>query len=374
MNTLHSHAHRRRVSILRVVLLTTGFWLLAAVMIPIGRALGREAGLTFLYRRGAESDIMMLDVARAHLHPLTRHPAADRDPVWSPDGRRLAFVSDRGGQAQLYLLGDGISSREIAPLVPSRIAPGYRPVWSPDGRFLAVEFFRGTVGIYLIDTRCVRLTPPCPITRLTESATDDRFPAWSPDGERIAFVSWRDGDAEIYTVRPDGSDLRNLTQDRGWDVSPAWSPDGTQVAFFSDRDRYPELYVMRADGSDVRKLTDDNNPTNTQASGAPVWSPDGTWLAYVVTFEGNTDVMIIDPSCADGGSAACLSRTWRIAANAASDFAPFWSPDGRYIQFLSDRHGQFAVYRADPACPQCAPQRLTGENYTSAQASWHPAD
>jgi Tol biopolymer transport system component len=357
----------------RCLLLMAILCAFAIAAVAGGRAGTAQPPLTFLYRSAADSDIVLMDVDRAHLHNLTRHPAADRDPVWSPDGRHLAFVSDRGGQAQLYVWEIG-STHDPQPLVPSRIAPGYRPIWSPDGRYMAVEFFRGTVEIYIIDLTCVRANPPCPITRLSDSQTDDRFPVWSPDGERIAYVSWLDGDAEIYSVRVDGSDLRNLTRSGGWDVSPSWSPDGRQIAFFSDRDRYRELYVMNADGSNLRMLTDDNSPQNAQAAGAPAWSPDGRWLAYGFTFEGNIDVMVIPADCADGQTnlQRCRETMRRVAPSAANDIAPFWSSDSRSINFISDRQGKLAIFRVPIDCPRCAPEMLTSAHYDSVQASWRP--
>lgn len=357
----------------RSLLLLAIFCTLAAIAVAGGRASNTESSLTFLYRAAMSSDIVMMDIDHARIHNLTRHAAADRDPAWSPDGSRLAFVSDRGGQAQLYLWEQG-GGRNPQPLVPSRVAPGYRPIWSPDGRYLAVEFFRGTVEIYVIDTTCVRADPPCPITRLSDSQTDDRFPVWSPDGERIAFVSWVDGDAEIYSARRDGSDMRNLTRSRGWDVSPSWSPDGQQVAFFSDRDRYRELYLMDADGGDLRMLTDDNNPENAQAASAPVWSPDGRWLAYSITFETNMDVMIIPADCADGQASVqrCRESMLRVAPSATIDLAPFWAEDSRTLYFVSDRRGKLAVFRTDITCTSCQPEMVTGADYVSVQASLRP--
>ncbi len=349
------------------------FCLLLGAAVLTGQSGHAQPTLTFLYRAASRSDIVLMDVALARIHNLTRHDSSDRDPVWSPDGRRLAFVSDRGGQAQLYLWEMG-GRAGLLPLVPSRIAPGYRPIWSPDGRYLAVEFFRGTVEIYVIDTTCVRADPPCPITRLSDSQTDDRFPVWSPDGERIAYVSWLDGDAEIYTVGLDGSDLRNLTRSSGWDVSPSWSPDGSQIAFFSDRDRYRELYLMDSDGGNLRMLTDDNSPENAQAAGAPAWSPDGRWLAYSFTFEGNIDIMVIPAGCADGESTVrrCREAAMRVSPSASNEFSPFWSPDSQHLNFISDRSGRLGIFSADIACPRCAPRMLTDAHYDSVQASWRP--
>jgi Tol biopolymer transport system component len=109
------------------------------------------------------------------------------------------------------------------------------------------------------------------VTALTAGSSHDNFASWSPDGERIAFTSDRDGDYEIYTIRRDGTDLRRLTHTPGNDAHNAWSPDGEWIVFASERrgfkdesplhphnpQAYGDLYVVRADGSEVRMLTDD---------------------------------------------------------------------------------------------------------------------
>ena len=105
-------------------------------------------------------------------------------------------------------------------------------------------------------------------TRLTNNPAEDGMPAWSPDGSCLAFNSDRDGNFEIYVMDADGSNQTRLTNDPGWDTMPAWSPDGSCLAFNSDRDGKSEIYVMDADGSNQRNLT--NNPA---WDGDPAWSP-----------------------------------------------------------------------------------------------------
>ncbi len=105
---------------------------------------------------------------------------------------------------------------------------------------------------------------------------DVQAPAWSRDGRTIVFVSWRDGNGEVYAMDADGSGPRNLTQNPAKDVRPAWSPDGRRIAFVSRRDGNSEIYVMNADGSGKRNLTRDR-----ASDDYPTWSPDGRRIAFL---------------------------------------------------------------------------------------------
>ena len=108
------------------------------------------------------------------------------------------------------------------------------------------------------------------------SPLDVQAPAWSRDGRTIVFVSWRDGNGEVYAMDADGSEPRNLTQHPAKDVRPAWSPDGRRIAFVSRRDGNSEVYVMNADGSGKRNLT-----RNRASDDYPTWSPDGRRIAFL---------------------------------------------------------------------------------------------
>ncbi len=150
----------------------------------------------------------------------------------------------------------------------------------------------------------------------------------------IAFYSERDGNAEIYTVNPDGVEqgshnLRRLTDNSVGDMAPAMSPDGTRIAFRSGSD----IYVMSIDGTDQQRLT------NTPAyESHPDWSPDGTQIAFISDRDGNREVYVMD---ADG------SNPQRLTDNPAEELRPDWSPDGTKILFNSDRDGNFEIYVVD---------------------------
>ena len=93
------------------------------------------------------------------------------------------------------------------------------------------------------------------VTRLTSNSTNDLRPFWSPDGSKIVFEAYRDGQAEIYTMNADGTNQVRLTNSGGFDGEPAWSPDGSKIAFISSRDGLYHVWIMNANGSSPTKKT-----------------------------------------------------------------------------------------------------------------------
>jgi TolB protein len=186
-------------------------------------------------------------------------------PSWSPDGRFIAFTMGRFGlrnpntPAQLALIrADG---SDLRILTQGQNNNGY-PSFSPDGKRLVFRVLGSEQGLRILSL------DDGTITRLTTA--QDNFPAWSPRGDCVLFTGFRTGDFEIYTIRPDGTDVRQLTHDHGNDAHAVWSPDGRSILFTSSRtgwkdesalggggQAYGEIAVMRANGTHVRQLTDD---------------------------------------------------------------------------------------------------------------------
>ena len=146
--------------------------------------------------------------------------------------------------------------------------------------------------------------------RLTRTPRDDFTPAWSPDGQKIAFASGGCSPPQptpapcfdTYVMNADGSGLRMLAHNTGYGP-PAWSPDGKKIAFVSHRDGNQEIYVMNADGSGQRRLTH-----NTAGDYGPAWSPDGQKIAFVSQRDGHTNHEIYLMN-ADGSAQRNLTRT-----------------------------------------------------------------
>ena len=259
---------------------------------------------------------------------LTVHDAFDASPVWSPDGRRIAFDSKRDGNWEVYVMnadGTGVTRLTFNDAVDGS------PSWSPDGRRIAFDSKRdGNLEIYVMNA------DGSGVTRLTHNPADDGYPSWSPDGRRIAFDSKRDGNREIYVMNADRSGVTRLTYNGAADLTPAWSPDGRRIAFDSKRDGNLEIYVMNADGTGVTRLT--HNPAD---DGHPSWSPDGRRIAFASKRDGNLEIYVMN---ADG------SDVTRLTYNGARDLFAVWSPDGRHIAFHSNRDdGNWDIYVMSPA-------------------------
>jgi Tol biopolymer transport system component len=173
---------------------------------------------------------------------------------------------------------------------------------------------------------------------------------------RILFTSTRDGNEEIYVMRPDGSQVTRLTNLAGTDKDPSWSPDCTRIAFSSNRQNNPEIWVMNADGTAPTRLTD-----ATGADTDPTWSPDGSQIAFVSGRTGNSEVFTMTASGANP-----TNRT----SSASNDRAPDWSPDGSTLAFSSNRTGNFQVFSM-PAAGGAATRLTTGLGVCDAPA-WSP--
>src|SRR3989441_8920247 len=203
------------------------------------------------------------------------------------------------------------------------------------------------------------------VSRLTVNVASDVSPTWSPDGTKIAFVSNRDGNNEIYTMNADGTGVTRLTTSASDDLSPAWSPDGSKIAFQTNRDSgfSPEIYVMNVDGSGQTRLT-----VNTAIDLAPAWSPDGTKIAFSTNRDGNYEIYTMN---ADGTGAT------RLTSNAAADSSPTWSHDGTKIAFVRGNLGfvtQIYVLDAD-LCHECigtGPTNLSQSASSNVEPAWSP--
>ena len=224
---------------------------------------------------------------------------------------------------------------------------------------VVVAVFVVVVGVAIWQVSQPPAPAPAPAPAPVPAPAPSPAPAPTPANKKIVFQSMRDGNWEIYTMNPDGSNQTRLTNNPAEDGYPAWSPDGTKIAFTSNRDGNHEIYIMNADGSNQVRLT---NEPGLDAD--PSWSPDGTKIAFASSRDGNSEVYIMN---VDG------SNQTRLTNNPATDFSTAWSPDGTKIIFASTRHGGISNYElyvmnADGSNPT----RLTNTNKWNLQARFSP--
>ena len=186
---------------------------------------------------------------------------------------RIAYVTvqQRSGRSKIYgLQVADIDGENVQTLLTSP-QPLMSPAWSPDGRRLAYVSFEGRSStIYVQDLASGHRDKVAAETGINSA------PAWSPDGRRLALTLSRDGDPEIYVLTLASRQLRRITNDPAIDTEPSWSPDGTRLAFTSDRGGGPQIYEVSVSGGHPRRLTHKGN-----YNARPRYSSDGKLLAIV---------------------------------------------------------------------------------------------
>lgn len=223
------------------------------------------------------------------------------------------------------------------------------PDWSPDGDRIAYFSFRG-------GSAAIWFSPATggPAVRITEGLD----PSWSPNGSQIAFVDDRISlVTNVWTMPATGGIATQVTTDTGMDRSPSWSPDGSQIAYFSIQLRTPtwEIRVIPATGG-----TSVNIATDRSIDG-PSWSPDGSQIAFASDRSGNYDVWTVPVT---GGPAV------RITTDPFSDTQPSWSPDGSQIAFTSVRSGNYDIWTIPVTGGPAV--RITTDTRTDLEPSWSP--
>ena len=275
--------------------------------------------------------------------PTLSAPSPTPRPQW------IVFETERGerGDYEIFVTTpDGSRQRNLTHSWADDLAP----VWSPDGQRIAFVSLRETLaGKWGLGPGSIFLMGFDPLTgegggglvRLTDDEGNDAWPTWAPDGQRVAFASDRSGNWDIWAVNVDGSGLVNLTNSPDDEQYPAWSPDGLRMAFTSKRSGSSDVWVMNVE--DALQGTGTANAVNLtkspQRDRYAMWSPDGAKIAFNTSRDGNQEIYVMN---ADGSDPTNVTN----APDSAEGLAD-WSPDGRRLALYSDRPGNKDVFVVD---------------------------
>lgn len=263
------------------------FGLATTVVLPAGAANatfpgpnGRIAFSTdFAQDEGGRSQVFTVGPNGGGVRQLTHVGGASeaKQPDWSPDGRRILYVTNSTGRFQIWVMRpDGSGQRQLAT------TPGddFTPRWSPDGRQVVFSHCNTKFGFPAYCNIEVMAADGTGIRKLVGGNWVNLDPEYSPDGSKIVFDSTRDGlQSAVWVMNADGSGLRRLTEAGLEAFAPDWSPSGARIVFTSDCCLpYSQVYDMRSDGSGVRQLT--HVPGKHQA-GFATYSPDGRKISFI---------------------------------------------------------------------------------------------
>lgn len=277
-------------------------------------------------------------------------PAARVQATFPGANGRIVFSSDRGGAADVYVMGvDGSAQTRLT----NAVGDDQYPVWSGDGTTIAFSSFReGNQKLFRMNA------DGSAQTRLLDSAiSNDEEPAFSPDGSKIAFRSDRELGLQIWTMNAGGSGLIRLTgqSDEELNINPAWSPISDRIAFSSNRDGDFDIYSMNRFGDNVIAHT-----FNDADDFEPAWSPDGRSLAFQSNVDGDFDIWVMDPA----------GTPTQLTNDPGFDSAPTWSPDGTKLAFQSNRDGDFEIFTMN--ADGSGVVQLTNNDATDRVADWQP--
>jgi Tol biopolymer transport system component len=274
-------------------------------------------------------------IAASPIRQLTSSTATNVRPAWSPDGKSIAFQSNRDGPYHIYLMNsDGSNLRQLT----NGDNDDRHPNWSPDGKTIAVDTGDQVKReIALIDVGSKNRTQ---VTKLGMTA---QFPSFSPDGKTIAFYLYNLGTMDLWTVGRDGSNAAAVTRQLATEANnqctfachaAGWSPDGTRVAF-SDGDNARVLLIAALTGGTATAISPDD-----EKSHFPVFLADGRIVyvtEHVTANQSYTDLWVVDPN---DMSAVRTELAQNVQAQGPFEF----NKDGSELLFFSPRTGNFEIY------------------------------
>ena len=279
---------------------------------------------------------IQVNPVRAYAHTIADEIHKEQRGLNGIARTKIAFSSDRDGERIRGPVGDrGISNIYMSDYDGARQqrvtiskSLDISPVWSPDGRSIAFSSWRTNFqDIYVLFPYG---GPELQNPTKGNANKQNYLPAWSPDGSKLAFTSSRDGQPEIYVMNKDGSGVQRLTNHPNIDVTPTWAPTGAQLAFVSDRTGTPQIYIINADGTGLQQISRES------AADRPTWSPAPlNEIAYSARAGGGNIIKVFD---------FATRSTRALTDNIGNNESPAFSPNGRHVAFVSSRAGKEQIF------------------------------
>ena len=255
--------------------------------------------ISFLSGVQGNTSVEVMRIDGTERIPLTEGGSEHSSQQWSPSNDRIAYVKKDGSDSYIYMTSVGETKTALLTSIEGHQVGD----WSGDGNSVAFWVVGGSgQGIYVRN--------PDGVNEFQVTEAPDYSPLWSPDSRKLAFLSTRDGNPEIYVMDADGGNLKRLTESESPEYDLSWSPNGQSLLFVSERDGNPEIYTVTKSGARPTRLT-----FNTIVDNQPVWSPGGKRIAFVSYLDGDADIFLMST---DGKSQK------RLTNNSAQDTNPAW--------------------------------------------------
>jgi len=296
--------------------------------------------IIFSSRRWWNYDIFISDIYSGQLTQLTKNKWIDFNPSISPDAKKLLFVSDRDGNRDIYITDlewlDGYTQwrgNNLRNLTDSN-ENDWTPVYSPIENKIAFSTYfpeNDNYDIFIMNDDGTDRE------NLTNTVGYEKFPQFSPDGSFLIYQGWQKGKMEIFFLglldKNKINISRNVNSNDILSHGNSFSPDGQSIVFTSERDGNRNIYLMKIDGSETKQLT-----FHESNDYEPIFSPDGQSIVFTSERDGNKDIYIVNPEA---------KNLKNLTSSSGDDWSPRFYRDSQKIVFQSSRDGNWEIYMMD---------------------------